>query len=88
MNETTQSLIAAAKAKSRADRTHGEKILILLSSGEWVSAAELAQITHKFSSRLSELHHHKGVDYEFRPVPDRPKGTNWTEYRLAPKVAA
>lgn len=59
-----------------------DRILDLLSDGDWHTGRELALVvSHRFSSYIGRLRE-RGVKIEGRLEPERPAGQQWWEYRL------
>jgi hypothetical protein len=80
--ELTKKAIQDARNKPQNVRTTQDRVLLYLSDKDWVSARELTlNVTHKFSSRLSELSV-LGIKYEKRLSPSRPHGVRYYDYRL------
>jgi hypothetical protein len=81
--ETTSNALARALAKSAAERTRADKILLLLSDGAWVNSLTLALNGGglDFCARICELRK-SGVRIETRRHPASPRGESWHQYRL------
>jgi hypothetical protein len=74
---------ARALAKSAAERTQRDNLLLLLEPGGWVDSLTLALDGGglDYCARICELRK-QGVVIETRLNPDCPKGRRWYQYRL------
>lgn len=80
MNST--ALIEKARSTNPEKRNMVDRTLLALSDGEWHGGRELAlTVSHRFGGYLHILKG-RGVSWEKRLDPQRPKGEKWYQYRL------
>lgn len=85
--KATKQLIKSAKFSKDhgAKLTKSQRLLLVMKDGGWHEGYELAtKVSWRFGGYLFDLKQ-KGVEWEKRPSPNRPKGERIFQYRLKEK---